>query len=353
MKAPDDHRSADADREAEAMAWLAERDEGFSPERAAAFEAWQRRDPRHRAAVAELEQVLADLDRLADRRDEVNLHFSRETPPRPAVSSRPVPPMASVRWWRPVAWGAVAAVLATAAFLGFQAGLPTVDPGIRYATDNGGYRRARLDDGSTLELNAASIARVHFTPGERRVELEAGEAHFEVAHDTARPFVVRVHGVAVRAVGTAFNVRLAADAVEVTVTEGKVSIGPGVGPRRDAGTENGPALLGALERLAIPFAAGPAVRAGAVERLAPAEVRAALAWQRRITDFSDTPLAEVAARFNRHHALRLVIADPALGARRIGGLFALDDVEAFVRLLEHDGIVRAVRTGDTVRLEAP
>ena len=78
-----------------------------------------------------------------------------------------------------------------------------------------------------------------------------------------------------------------------------------------------------------------------------------LAWQRRATDFSDTPLAEVAARFNRHNALQIVIAEPTLGARRIGGMFALDDVEAFVRLLERDGIIRTERHGDTLLLRAP
>ena len=78
-----------------------------------------------------------------------------------------------------------------------------------------------------------------------------------------------------------------------------------------------------------------------------------LSWQRRVTDFSDTPLGEVTARFNRHNALQLVITDPALGSRRIGGIFALDDVEAFVRLLERDGIIRAERQGDTIQLHAP
>ena len=82
-------------------------------------------------------------------------------------------------------------------------------------------------------------------------------------------------------------------------------------------------------------------------------MRAALAWQRRVTDFSDTPLAEVAARFNRYNILQLVVADPVLGARRIGGMFALDDVEAFVRLLERDGIVRVERQGETVWLRTP
>ena len=56
-------------------------------------------------------------------------------------------------------------------------------------------QRARLDDGSTLELNAASAVRVQFTASERHVQLEAGEAHFAVAHDTARPFIVSAGGI--------------------------------------------------------------------------------------------------------------------------------------------------------------
>jgi transmembrane sensor len=174
---------------------------------------------------------------------------------------------------------------------------------------------------------------------------ESGEAPFAVAHNPGRPFVVSAGGVTVRAVGTAGNVRFVSGAVEVTVTEGKVAVGP-------ARSNNVATMIAANQRRAIPLtptaAAGPGV-----ERLAPADVRTALAWQQRVPGFSDTPLAEIAARFNRHHALQLAVADPARGARRIGGMFALDDVEAFVRLLDRDGIIRAERDGDTVRLQAP
>jgi len=343
--------------EAEAIAWLAERDESFAPGRAAAFAAWRRRDIRHAASVAELEQVLSQLDGLAARREEVNTHFDRVSPSSPAAVPAPA---VIVRWWRPVAWAGVAATLAVGGFFGFRGVQSTAAPETRYTTTTAGYERARLDDGSTLELNTASAARVHFTAAERRVELESGEAHFEVAHDAARPFVVSAGGVAVRAVGTAFNVRFTSGAVEVTVTEGKVSIAPTPDAGRSRSeqvipsggpTSSVPTFLAANQRLAIPLTATAPVPA--VERLAPADVRAALAWQRRVTDFSDTPLAEVAARFNRHNELQLVVADPVLGARRIGGMFALDDVEAFVRLLERDGIVRAEREGDTVWLRTP
>ena len=362
MKSPSHHDPEPI--EAEAMAWLAERDEGFAPGRADAFNAWRNRDPRHAASVAELEQVLAQLGGLAARRDEVNARFDRTSPLRPAAAFAPAPALAS-RGWRPMAWGGIAATLLIGALFGIHAWQSAATPATRYTTTNAGYERARLDDGSTLELNTASAARVQFTPAERRIELESGEAHFEVAHNTARPFVVSAGGVVVRAVGTAFNVRFVSGAVEVTVTEGKVSIAPErvTVRERDAAatpdrtvTPRRPMLLAANERLAIPLAslAGDvAVPSRAVERLAPSEMRAALAWQRRVTDFSDTPLAEVAARFNRHHTRQIVIADPALGARRIGGIFALDDVEAFVRLLERDGIVRPEHDGEIVRLHSP
>ena len=364
MKPPgkNDRRDAAA-IEAEALAWLAERDEGFASGRAAAFDAWRRRDPRHAAAVIELEQVLAQLDGLAERRDEVNVHFARTSPLRPVPVVAHEPATAPiVRWWRPVAWGGAAAALAVGAFFGFRAVQPAAALETRYATTIASYERARLDDGSTLELNTASTARVRFTAAERRVELESGEAHFEVAHDTARPFVVNAGGVAVRAVGTAFNVRFASGAVEVTVTEGKIEVervdpnalsaDANADPARGGRRAPPHASLAAGQRVTVSTAAA-AASAPTIERLAPDELRAVLAWQRRVTDFSDTPFAEVVARFNRHNALQLVVADPVLGARRIGGMFALDDVEAFVRLLERDGIIRAERDGDTLRLRAP
>jgi transmembrane sensor len=349
MKPTENHEPGDANAiEAEAIAWLTEREDGFAPGRAAAFDSWRRRDPRHVACVAELEQVLAQLDGLAERRAEVNAHFNRVSPlpppgrDSPALAPAPEP---TVRWWRPVVGSSLAAALVLGAFLGFSALRSTPGPATHYATTTAGYERARLADGSTLELNTASAARVQFTAAERRVELESGEAHFEVAHDTARPFVVSAGGVTVRAVGTAFNVRYVSGAVEVTVTEGKVTVGPAL-------SATGATLVAANQRLALPLAPAAAA-APAIETLAPSDVRAVLSWQRRVTDFSDTPLSEVTARFNRHNVLQLAIADPTLGARRIGGMFALDDVEAFVRLLERDGIIRAERQGDTLLLRAP
>ena len=341
MSRPDHSSSASSpDLEDAAIAWLTERDDGFSPAREREFAQWLRADPRHAATVARLEQTLGLLGELPAFRSEINTAFDRAAP---IVPFPPIAPPVVVRpaRRRPGVFAGIglAAALALGSFLGWHALLPPA--AIQYTTTVAGYERARLDDGSTLELNAASAARVQFTAAERRVELTNGEAHFAVAHDTARPFIVSAGGIAVRAVGTAFNVRYTAEgAVEVTVTEGKVSVGQSA-PASSA-AESAP-LVSAGQRIVLPQHAPPP----SVEQVDPAALRAALAWQSRLADFAEAPLAVVIARFNTRSRVQLILVDPELGARPVGGTFALDESEAFVRLLERDGEIIGERRGET------
>ena len=333
------HSAATAIEDA-AITWLTERDDGFSPAREREFAEWLRADPRHAAAVARLEQTLGLLGELPEFRTELNTAFDRAAPlvpfP-PATAETPAP--AARRWPRAFAWAGVAAALAFGSFVGWRLLQPP--PETRFTTTVAGYERARLDDGSTLELNAASAVRVQFTAAQRRVNLDAGEAHFAVAHDTARPFIVSAGDVAVRAVGTAFNVRYAAEGgVEVTVVEGKVRVGQS-GPASSA-AESAP-LVAAGQRIFLPKHAPPP----AVEQVDPAALRAALAWQSRLADFAEAPLADVVVRFNSRSRVQLILADETLADRRIGGTFALDEAEAFVRLLERDGEIVGERRGET------
>ena len=326
--------------EGAAIAWLTERDDGFSPAREREFAQWLRTDPRHAATVARLEQTLGLLGELPAFRTQLNNAFDRAAP---IVPFPPITPPAVVRSARrrPRVFAGIglAAALALGSFLGWHALRPPAT--IHYTTTVAGYERARLDDGSTLELNAASAARVQFTAAERRVELTNGEAHFAVAHDTARPFIVNAGGIAVRAVGTAFNVRYTdAGAIEVTVTEGKVRVGQS-GPASSS-AESAP-LVSAGQRMVLPRHAPPPT----VEQVDPAALRAALAWQSRLADFAEAPLADVIARFNTRSRIHLFLADETLADRRIGGTFALDESEAFVRLLERDGEIIGERRGET------
>lgn len=250
-----------------ALGWLTERDDGFTPAREREFARWLRADPRHAAALARLEQTLDLLGELPAYRADINTAFQRGSPVVPFPSA-PVRP-AVRRGWRRVAVAGAAAVLLLGAVATWQVLWPANET--RYTTTVAGYERARLDDGSTVELNAATAVRVQFTKAERRVELDVGEAHFAVAHDAARPFIVSAGSVAVRAVGTAFNVRHAADgAVEVIVTEGKVRVGQT--GSESSGAASAP-LVAAGERLVLPRQAPMAV----VEKVTPSALRAALA----------------------------------------------------------------------------
>ena len=82
-----------------------------------------------------------------------------------------------------------------------------------------------LADGSKVYLNSESRLRfpTRFEGKERRVYLE-GEGYFEVAKDTAKPFIVEAKEVDVRVLGTSFNVMSYDDefASSVTLLSGKV-----------------------------------------------------------------------------------------------------------------------------------
>ncbi len=331
MRSPDDvWHEGDDPIERIASQWLVERVEGLSKERAHAFEQWKLADPRHAEAYNRMEQTEALLARLPFAA--VSLNGVSRAANAVTKSARPCLSMT----WRVL--GGLAAIFAVVAFAWWQwpSQTPALeDPAVCYVTKNGGYQRVVLEDGSTLELNAETEVRVKFTAAERRVTLLAGEAHFRVARDPERPFVVTAGGYSVRAVGTAFNVRFAPVEVEVTVTEGKVLVSPKESPPSSfEATEQEP-LVVAGQRVVI--AAGSLPSAQKVETVTPAALRAALAWQDRRLVFADTPLREVVRQFNQRNRTQLVLGDSTLGDKLVGGTFASDNVDTFVRLLENSG----------------
>jgi transmembrane sensor len=206
--------------------------------------------------------------------------------------------------------------------------------------------RLTLADGTVVDLNHGGKIETDFTAELRRVRLVSGEAHFTVAKNPARPFVVDAGGVAVRAVGTAFGVRRGSGAVEVLVTEGKVQVERSAAPSVTAApkVESSPTPLVAGERAVVQMAAPE--RPPSVAAVSAQEISRALAWQGVRLEFEALPLAQVVAEFNLRNAQRLVVGDAATGRLRVGGSFRADHVEAFVRLLEASFGVVAERRAD-------
>ncbi|MCZ9336070.1 FecR family protein, partial [Klebsiella pneumoniae] len=73
-------------------------------------------------------------------------------------------------------------------------------------------------------LNTASALSIRYSESERALMLEAGEALFQVAKDTARPFIVRAGAGETQALGTVFAVRRSGEDVRVVVAEGRVMV---------------------------------------------------------------------------------------------------------------------------------
>ena len=339
--------SNDESVEAAAAAWLVQRDEGFTPEQAAEFARWRNADPSHAAAVAMLEETAAILGKMPLLREQP----FKLMPGTAGVSPASEPGSRDTRRRHRQARilrfpAALRTALAIAACVTIAIAVWTLrsaresrDVFQKTYTTVGDYLRVSLPDQSVIQLNADTEVRVQFSARERRVALNRGEAHFTVAKNPDRPFVVGAGRVAVRAVGTAFNVRMAASAVEVLVTEGRVQVGHASATAHGGGTEgfvasDVPVLL-AGQRVTLPIVDAPAAAGSPqVTSLDSAAVQSALAWQAPRLVFQETPLLEVVRQFNRHNRVQLVLGDAALGDRPVGGTFRADQVETFVGLLE-------------------
>lgn len=323
--------------EEEAAAWIARLDrEGARPELVREFEAWQAQSPRHAQAAQELAGLWIELDALAS----------------PAAKGRPA--KAGGRRRVLAAGAAMAATVALVAGLWMaQRPAPPAAPTF-YEAAVGTHRVISLADGSRIDLNTGSRVEVRYTAKARDVRLLAGEAFFEVAPDTARPFSVYAQDRVVRAVGTAFAVRLQADAVEVTLTNGVVELAKLEEPT--ALDQAGAAPRRRLATLSAARGTETAVIAadGVLSREPGADdADRRLAWRRGMLVFAGETLPEVVADVSRYTDVDIEIADPALNDLRLAGNFKAGEVEAMLEALQTGFGVHVERPSDKrVRLSA-
>lgn len=91
----------------------------------------------------------------------------------------------------------------------------------------GGEFRLTLSDGTKIHLNSLSSLKypVNFHGMDKRVVELEGEAYFEVAKDSLRPFEILSQGLLIRQIGTEFSVRSRMSGkVEVALVQGSVAL---------------------------------------------------------------------------------------------------------------------------------
>ena len=364
--------------------WVAAVDAGLTPDQKRELEAWLAEDASHRYAFDRMNGQYKAADRLSEFRP-----ASEPTDPDfPALiqsaASRSVsygnmaevrtprmeeePEPHSLAKWLLLSIPLVAALVLI--FLGYTRW---------YRPNHGSYsqsaityvgdlRTFRLPDGSIITLNTDSAVDVIYTRHERLIQLTKGEAHFAVARNKDRPFIVGVGNVAVRAFGTAFNIRLKPEQIEVVVTEGLVrvdDIAKGhtlLPPNVILPTANEEPVLAAGECLTVPIPSAAKTSLSLTTSSLPpepshlatipaVELSQRLAWREQRLVFEPTALQDVVAEFNRYTRRQLRVDSAATGQVLVGGTFKVDDLETFLRLLETNFNVMADRKGEVIVLK--
>ncbi len=311
-----------------AAAWVARCDRGpLSAREQMRLDAWLAEDRRHLGAFAQARAVMVHFDRAGALGKSYDpRHFERAHQEPPADRQR-----------RRLLWMAGTGIAAGMVGLAL---LP--HHGRQISTRLGESLRVSLADGSVLFLNSASKVVVRFSQTRRLVRLIQGEAFFDVAKDTLRPFVVEAVQATVVALGTSFAVSRTADAaVRVIVREGTVdfSADTTVGMVRRQLSADMLAVAQPRARLEI-------------ESLEPGEVSRRLAWREGMISFEGDTLAEAAREFTRYSHIRIVIDDPAVAHRRVVGLYSATDPVGFAHAVALSMGLAVSRHGDTVHLDA-
>jgi transmembrane sensor len=171
----------------------------------------------------------------------------------------------------------------------------------------------QLTDGTVVTLMDGARVDPRLSASERRVILHGGRARFDVAHDTARPFVVVAGRSETRAIGTIFEVDAREAVPRITLIKGAVEV------RASARSE---VLRLAPGEVADVPASGPR-RVPAMASPVPASLLAA----------DNLPLGAIVDRANAASDRHIALADPTLAALPVTGRFDVADIGRLARTL--------------------
>lgn len=346
--------------EEEAAAWLIklDGDTQITQREYKALQAWLDRSPAHCVVLKDLAVFWRKMNVLTE------LAVPLRSPEAPEGSDD-VRDLGGFHIRFQAAWVAVI-VLGLAVALGLWAITPVAEFNGLYATAIGQQKSATMIDGSVIQLNTNSQVEVDYGEHYRNVRLLQGEALFTVEKDPDRPFRVYAGHSLVQAVGTEFSVYLKDHSVDVMVTEGRIALAdlnqyrylastkqlPGKVPvsAGDATSVHQGKDLGLLD-------AGQATTIRSVKKennisesvkervqnISERELAQRLSWRDGLLTFTGEPLTTVIEEVSRYTPLSITIAEPDVGAIKIGGQFKVGETEAMFEALRLNFGLRVTR----------
>ncbi|WP_025146547.1 FecR family protein [Pedobacter jeongneungensis] len=192
------------------------------------------------------------------------------------------------------------------------------------ATPRGGQFQLVLSDGTHVWLNAASSLRypAAFSAQNRTVEL-TGEAYFEVAHDSARPFRIISKGQRVDVLGTHFNIQAYQDEsfIKTTLVQGSVRVTRLLDGQAEQ-ISPGQALLFEGSRFAV----------------SNADLREALSWKEGYFRFKDEKLESVMKQISRWYNVDIELLGDVGTIALTGKISRNKNISQVLKMLEQTGL---------------
>lgn len=202
----------------------------------------------------------------------------------------------------------------------------------RLSTTHAGVQTLDLPDGSHIALNIDSQLTVRYYPRKREITLAQGEAYFQVAPDTGKPFTVTTAHSTVRVLGTTFNVQTTPASLDVKVMQGKVEVKTDRHPREQI-------LLTANQRVNIDIASDR-------HTLLSVKGDAVGDWRSGQLVWSSTPLTYVLQDLSRYLGHDIALKDTRLAKLPVTGFAATGKPDQFLAALPDLLPVKVTRLAD-------
>ena len=311
----------------------------LSPEELAQFEEALRQDPDLELQLEEFRKVWDSMEDLAGRTDyDMDAEWSTMRGKIPDFANQ-VPEPGKIRSLLYYTYR-IAAVLATGLVFAFAWIYATQYAGTEVLSAGAEALEVQLEDGTQVLLNRDSKIRYRkqFKGDSREIRL-AGEAWFDVARDSTRPFIIEAGPAIVQVLGTSFNVNAYKEnsMVEITVESGVVAV---------TAKEDQDEL--------IVLKAGNSGTYNSKSRelkLIPVSNPNTLSWLTKNLYFEDTPLKEALARIGKVYNVKFEIPDPAIAACPITVSFRDQSLDAVLNVLEVTLDLEISHSGKTYTLE--
>ena len=309
----------------------------------AAMEVWLAKDEKNKVELQRFFDTWHSVGALASRKHEMEASIRRS----------------SLGRWS-MAAGFLLATLVTLLLVVEDEDKATRPTLASYETGVGEQRSVLLKDGTRVTLNTNSKLLVNFSGDARNVTLRQGEAFFEVAHDSSKPFTVNTGLRSVTVLGTKFDVRKSGFGLVVEVVEGSVAVHQ-TGHRATPASvmvdllANGQEVPQKATKYRIKAGVTGSFSGSMGEESAKVDVASLNVlpdkypnWKHGLVSFDRASLYEVVKEFNRYLDRKILIEDAEIMNLKVSGVFQLDAIDLALQRMESAFPMQVIEYSDRI-----